>query len=78
MRCACVYARSDWARVVGGLDPIANRSMTSLSLNRLFFFAAALCFAVALLLALGVFTGGNAVAWTDGGLLSLALGFALP
>jgi hypothetical protein len=33
------------------------------------------CFVIALLLALAVFTGGNEQAWVDGGLLSLALSF---
>jgi len=37
--------------------------------------AAAVCFVVALLLTLAVFTGGNAHAWELGGLLSLTLSF---
>ncbi len=37
--------------------------------------AAIVCFTVALLLALSVFTGGNEQAWEDGGFLALALSF---
>lgn len=43
-----------------------------------FLIAAVVCFAVALLLAVGAFSGGNEVAWQDGGLLSLALAFLAP
>ncbi len=45
--------------------------------NRSLFFivAAAVCFVVALLLALSVFSGGNQQAWLDGGLLALVLSF---
>ena len=44
-------------------------------LNRSLFFivASVLCFAIALLLTLNVFSGGNIQAWTEGGLLSFAL-----
>jgi len=35
--------------------------------------AAAVCFLVALLLALGAFAGGNGEAWQDGGLLAVTL-----
>ncbi len=37
--------------------------------------AAIVCFLVALLLALGVFSGGNEPAWTAGGLLAFAASF---
>ncbi len=37
--------------------------------------AAIVCFLVALLLALNVFSGGNQDAWTLGGLLALAASF---
>ena len=37
--------------------------------------AAAICFTIALLLALAVISGGNQQAWEDGGLLALALSF---
>lgn len=43
--------------------------------NAFFLFAACLCFAVALLLSLSVFSGGNQQAWEDGGLLAFALSF---
>lgn len=48
-----------------------------MTLTRSLFFliAAILCFAIALLLALSVFSGGNQQAWEDGGLLALALSF---
>ena len=48
-----------------------------MTINRSLFFvvAAVVCFVVALLLALAVFSGGNQQAWVDGGLLSLALSF---
>jgi hypothetical protein len=48
-----------------------------MTLNRhlLFIIGAIVCFIVALLLALAVFSGGNQAAWVDGGLLSLALSF---
>ncbi len=39
----------------------------------LFLVAAIVCFVVALLLALSVFSGGNEQAWVDGGLLAFAL-----
>ena len=37
--------------------------------------AAIVCFVVALLLALGVFSGGNEQAWVDGGLVAFAASF---
>jgi hypothetical protein len=40
-----------------------------------FIVAAVVCFVVALLLALSVFSGGNETAWTVGGLLALTLSF---
>lgn len=48
-----------------------------MTLNRSLFFvvAAVVCFVVALLLSLAVFTGGNQQAWEIGGFLSLALSF---
>lgn len=48
-----------------------------MTLNRSLFFliAAVVCFAIALLLALSVFSGGNEQAWVDGGLLAFALSF---
>jgi hypothetical protein len=48
-----------------------------MTLNRSLFFliAAIVCFVIALLLVLSVFSGGNMVAWELGGLLSLALSF---
>ena len=48
-----------------------------MTLNRslIFLIAAIVCFVVALLLALAVFTGGNEHAWEVGGLLALALSF---
>lgn len=39
--------------------------------------AAVVCFAVALLLALGAFSGGNEEAWKVGGLLAVALALIL-
>ena len=39
----------------------------------LFLIAAAVCFAIALLLALAVFSGGNQAAFVDGGLLALTI-----
>lgn len=47
-------------------------------LTLLFLVGAILCFAVALLLALSVFSGGNEPAWLAGGFLSLALSFLSP
>lgn len=44
--------------------------------RRLLLLAAALCFAIALLLELAVFTGSNAAAWQTGGLLAVALALA--
>lgn len=45
----------------------------------LFFLIAALvCFVVALLLALNVFTGSNQGAWEDGGFVALVLSFIVP
>lgn len=46
--------------------------------NLVFLIAAVVCFLVALLLALAVFSGGNEQAWLDGGLLALALSFLPP
>jgi hypothetical protein len=48
-----------------------------MTLNRslVFLVAAVVCFVVALLLALSVFSGGNETAWAYGGLLALALSF---
>ncbi len=48
-----------------------------MTVNRhLFFLVAALvCFVVALLLALAVFTGSNEQAWTLGGFVALTLSF---
>ena len=48
-----------------------------MTLNRrlLFLLAAIVCFVVALLLTLSVFTGGNEHAWEVGGFLALALSF---
>jgi hypothetical protein len=48
-----------------------------MTLNRslIFLIAAVVCFVVALLLALAVFSGGNQSAWVDGGLLAFALSF---
>jgi hypothetical protein len=48
-----------------------------MTLNRTLFFliAAIVCFVVALLLALAVFSGGNQQAWEIGGFLALALSF---
>lgn len=47
------------------------------SLGRVFLVAAVVCFVVALLLALGAFSGGNEEAWKVGGLLAFALGLLL-
>ncbi len=49
----------------------------TMTLNRhiLFIVAAVVCFLIALLLGLNVFSGGNEQAWVDGGLLSLAASF---
>ncbi len=44
-------------------------------LRYVFYTAAVVCFAIALLLSLGTFNGGNQEAWTLGGFLALALGF---
>ena len=49
----------------------------TLSANRVLLFAAAVCFAIALLGAVGAVNGVQQDAWADGGLLSLALGLAL-
>lgn len=48
-----------------------------MTLNRslLFLIAAIVCFVVALLLVLSVFSGGDEQAWEVGGLLALALSF---
>ena len=48
-----------------------------MTVNRhlLFLIAAVVCFVVALLLSLSVFTGGNEDAWTIGGFLALTLSF---
>ena len=48
-----------------------------MTINRslVFIVAAIVCFTVALLMAVSVVSGGNAQAWVDGGLLSLALSF---
>lgn len=48
-----------------------------MSHSRVLLFASALCFAVALLGALGAFSGVNQTDWVDGGALALALGLAL-
>lgn len=48
------------------------------TLSRFFLVAAALCFAIALLLSLSVFSGSNEQAWVDGGLLSTVLGLLIP
>lgn len=45
--------------------------------NRVLLFASALCFAIALLGALGAFSGVDQRDWVDGGALALALGLAL-
>lgn len=42
------------------------------NLARALLIAAVICFAVALLLSVGAFTGGNEEAWKDGGLLAVA------
>jgi hypothetical protein len=47
-----------------------------MNLGRLFSIAAVFCFAVAVLIAVGVFTS-NENAWLAGGLLAFALPFAL-
>jgi hypothetical protein len=41
----------------------------------IFLIAAIVCFVIALLLSLGVFTGNNQDSWELGGLLSLTLSF---
>ncbi len=48
-----------------------------MTINRslLFIIAAVVCFVIALLLSLSVFSGGNTQAWELGGLLALALSF---
>ena len=48
-----------------------------MTLNRslLFLVAAIVCFVIALLLTLSVFSGGNVQAWELGGLLALTLSF---
>lgn len=48
-----------------------------MTVNRslVFIVAAVVCFVVALLLALSVFSGGNEQAWEIGGFLALALSF---
>jgi hypothetical protein len=43
-----------------------------------FLIASAVCFTIALLLSLAVFTGSNMVAWAFGGALSLVLSFIAP
>lgn len=48
-----------------------------MTLGRFFAFASALCFAIALLGALGVISGVQQQDWVDGGLLALALVFAV-
>lgn len=48
-----------------------------LNANRVLLIAAAVCFAVALLGALGAFHGVDAQAWGYGGLLALALGLVV-
>lgn len=46
---------------------------------RVLFLAAALCFLVALLIAVNAFGGsGNEMAWVDGGLIATALGLFNP
>lgn len=49
----------------------------NLNANRALFLAAAVCFAIALLGALGAIQGVAQPDWVDGGLLSVALGLAL-
>lgn len=48
-----------------------------MTVNRhlLLLIAALVCFVVALLLALSVFTGGNQAAWVGGGFVALTLSF---
>lgn len=46
--------------------------------KNIFLVASAICFVVALLLALSVLSGGNEQAWVDGGLLSFVLAFLVP
>lgn len=43
---------------------------------RLFIIIAVICFAIALLLATSILSGGNAFAWVCGGLLAVALDLA--
>lgn len=45
--------------------------------SRLFIIASIVCFAIALIVSLGA-VGSDEQAWVDGGLLSLALSFAIP
>lgn len=47
------------------------------TLGRLLLVAAVVCFIVALLLAVGAFTGSSEKAWEIGGFLALTLGFLL-
>lgn len=49
--------------------------MHPITLNRILLVVAVVCFAVALLLTLGTFDGGNPSAWGYGGLLALAASF---
>jgi len=49
--------------------------MTTAIRSLFFLVAAIVCFVIALLLTLSVFSGGNVEAWTIGGLLALALSF---
>ena len=49
-----------------------------MTLNRILLVIAVICFAVALLLGLDVFSGSHEQAWTAGGLLAFAASFLIP